>query len=184
LSFIYLPDWWIQALREIYLFSQNNPFQFPAPLITSIPGMWEKRLSWILTIALGLVLLIEWRASTRSDDYLWFIWTCSLTLAASNWLGIRINPVNYWILFLPLILILALFQERLGPKGSLVSIAIMVIILAAFWGMAYLNVKGDYQKLLTAAVNIPFPLIILAGLYWIRWWVIHPRQYASLSERY
>ena len=184
LSFIYLPDWWVQALREAYLFFQNGKLQFPAPLITQMPGIWEQRLSWILTIALGLVLLVEWRASMRSDDFLWFIWTCCLTLVAANWLGLRINPVNYLILFLPLILILALFEERLGQKGRLVSVGIMVIILAVFWGMTFFSVKGDYQKLLVIPVNIPFPLVILAALYWIRWWVIHPRQYASLSERY
>jgi hypothetical protein len=169
-----VPDWIIQYLRVLYKFRQNFPPGNPGVLFkNTLPGLGTQ-LGWLVSGVLGLILLIEWWLALRKD-FRWFLWTACLTIVISQWIGIPTIPGNFTGLILPLILISASFMERWLREGQWVAVLMAVILFIWEWALLYVDLTSTQPKMQLNLI-IPLPLILLIGLYWVRWWALKPRR--------
>jgi hypothetical protein len=170
---ILIPDWIQQNFMKLISYAKHSTPATPGDVFVAWwPGIGDK-MGWALTLVLAILLIAEWRAA-RQQDFRWFLWTASLTLVITQWIGITTDPGNFIILFLPLIFVFAVWEEHYGRKGRLVALILMFLILFGLWGLFLLTLEYGSQPQQSPFMFFPLPLLLLLGLYWIRWWAIRP----------
>jgi len=170
-SFLMIPGWVIAFLRSSWTdLKANYGFTSSAVLLRLWPT-FDPRLIWIVPAGLLILLGVEWY-SARGRDFHHFIWTCCLTLAVTPLIGFRTDLSNLVALFPGLALIFATVVER-WHHGTWLNMLLCLIVLLLPWGFFIRSVvlrSPFYQDMLF----IFFPVFIIAGLYWTRWWFIRP----------
>jgi hypothetical protein len=172
---LFVPDWPIQNLREILAYSSYNPPGTPGTAFETWLPATGRQLGWALSAVMGLILLVEWRF-VRRKEFRWFLWTGSLTLLISQWIGIQTDPGNFILLFFPLVLVFSMWVERWGRAGSVLTSITMFLLFIVPWGIFLQTVTYGDQPLQHPIMFFPLPLFLLITLYWVRWWVIKPRR--------
>lgn len=174
LSVFLVPDWPIQYLRILWNFPKYFPSGTPGfAFQTWWPGM-GRQLGWLLSVFLGIILMIEWWLARRSN-FRWFLWTACLTLAITPWIGIPVSPDIHVLLSLPFVVVVAMFEERWQKSGKLVVLAFVGSVFIWEWFLV-LNTQGYIGSNLGLGLMFPHPLLLLFGLYWVRWWTIRPKR--------
>jgi len=125
----------------------------------------------IASIGLGIVLFIEWLGSVDAH-FRRVVWTAALSLAVTPLMGMAMFPSNYVVLILPFILILALVWERWRRYRVFFSILILLLVLLIPFAL-YIRTVLIYDPLITDLLAVIPPIAAIAGLYWMRWWVLH-----------
>ncbi len=169
-----VPDWLLQYIRLLVNFSQNFPAGSPAVLFGNTwPGL-GRQLGWLLSGIMGLLLLIEWWLALRRE-FRWYLWTTCLTIVISVWIGIPTIPGNLISMIVPLILVTAQLSERWPRGGNWAALLIIILLFFGEWALLFfdLNHVKPFSQL---NLLIPLPLMLLIGLYWVRWWAIKPRR--------
>jgi hypothetical protein len=174
IAILFVPDWPLQNIREILRYPGYNPPGTPgAALATWFPAAGQK-FGWGLTILLCLLLAGEWIAA-RGKDFHWFLWTVCLTLTASPWIGIQTDPGNFVVLFIPLVLVSAVWEQRWGKRGWPFVIIGLLTVWIGLWVLFLKTVTITAgQPLQSPIMFFPLPFFALIGLYWVRWWAIQP----------
>lgn len=174
ISFFILSDWFIPFISGWLSHIKYNPVLTPGGVL----GSWWKpigqRLGWVLTIFLLVVLIIEWR-NTRRKGFRPFLWTAGLSLAVTPLMGIPMSVRDYVPQFFPLILFLSVLAER-WPRPGLWSPAGMVTF-AVFLGPWLLIISLSHagaNAVVTGILALVFPVLLVTGLYWMRWWAVRP----------
>jgi hypothetical protein len=171
ISFLMNPGWVIPYLQSSLAdLRADYGFTSGAILLRLWPA-FNIHFLWIIPVGLILLLGIEWYAS-RGRDFHHFIWTCCLTLAITPLLGFRTDLSNLIVLFPGLALVFATVVER-WRQGYWLTGLLYLIVLLLPWGLFIRSVVFQsqfYQDLLA----LFFPIFIIAGLYWTRWWFIRP----------
>jgi hypothetical protein len=170
-----IPDWVIQNLRQILSYPDYTLAGTPGAIFRMwLPGV-GRQLGWGLTIFLSLVMIWEWRAAI-GKEYRWFLWTAYLTLVITNLIGIRTATANFVVMFPALIMIFAFWEKRWGRIGRLMVISSVVVLFIGLWWLFLRTlIQGD-QPIQHSIMFFPYPLFVLLGLYWIRWWAVRPRR--------
>jgi hypothetical protein len=186
IGLLIVPNWILQYIKLIYNFSKNFPPGSPGVLLkNTYPGLGTQ-LGWLLSGILAAILLLEWRLALRKN-YPWYLWTVCLTMVISQWIGIPTIPANYCILIIPLVLVSALLAERLPRGGKWIAALIIMILLIGQWALLDLDLSS-IEPFSQLNLLIPLPLVLIIGLYWVRWWAIKPRRLLmeelKLSETY
>jgi hypothetical protein len=125
----------------------------------------------IVSIGLGIVLLIEWLDSVHAH-FRRVVWTAALSLAMTPLMGVAIFPSNYVVLILPFVLILAMVWERWKRYRGFFSILVFLPVLFIPYAL-YIRTVLVYDPLITDLLAVLPPIAAIAGLYWMRWWVLH-----------
>ena len=125
----------------------------------------------VVSIGLAVVLFIEWLDSVHAH-FRRLVWTAALTLSATPLMGMAIFPSNYVVLILPFILILALVWERWKRYRGFFIVLIFLLVLLIPYAL-YIRTVQVYDPLVTDILTILPPVAAIAGLYWMRWWVLH-----------
>jgi hypothetical protein len=169
-SFLLLPSWVVPFLRGALLHARYNPGITPGGILASWWPVVGAKIGWLFT-ALGIVLLfLEWRA-VRGKPFRHLLWTVSLTLTVAPLIGIPILPADLVILFLPLVLVLSIFLERWSFLGRLGAGGVLQgVMFLGMWLIAFLLPA----TILLDVLILWLPLLLLLGLYWLRWWAIRP----------
>ncbi|MBN2147680.1 MAG: hypothetical protein JW726_09845 [Anaerolineales bacterium] len=167
-----VPEWPLGYLRRLWRFGENFPGTTPGMMFKSWWPAIGAALGWALSGILMLAILFEWWLALRRE-FRWFLWACSLVLAVSPWLGIQTRPETMVTLWVPLILLLAVLQERWPRAGGWVGVVSLVLLWG--WEVALLSQSlSDPRSTAAQSLIFPLPLLLLVGLYWIRWWAIRP----------
>ncbi len=175
-------DWILQYLRLLYRFADNFPAGTLASLFHELFPGFGSQLGWVVTGISAILLLAEWWTA-RGKDFRWFMWTGCLTLVISQWIGIPTTPANYFLLILPLILVCAYLAERWRAAGNWVSVIIALGLFIWEWALYYFSVFSE-PPANPLDLIIPLPLVLLIGMYWVRWWAIRPRRMLMEELRY
>ena len=132
-------------------------------------------MGWALTGLLLVVLFVEWR-DVRRKDFRHLLWTASLTLAVTPLLGIPVIPQDFVLLFFPLIFFLSILAERWSPRPGRWGVAGLVLIgiLIGFWLITASLYLAGASAALNNALALIFPVLLVLGLYWMRWWAVRP----------
>ena len=166
-------DWIVQYLRLVFNFSENFPPGTPRALFSQLwPGLGNQ-LGWLMSAVLGVILILEiWLALRK--DFRHFLWTACLVMVISQWIGIPSVPGNYSALILPLILISAMLAERWNRGGQWAAVLLSLIVFTWEWALFYIDITGSHPGT-QLNLLLPLPLVLLVGLYWVRWWAIKPK---------
>jgi hypothetical protein len=124
-----------------------------------------------LSIGLAIVLFVEWVDSVHAH-FRRVVWTAALSLAVTPLMGMAIFPSNFVVLILPFILTLALMWERWRRYRSFFIVLILLLVLLIPYAL-YLRTVQVYDPLITDVIAVLPPVAAIAGLYWMRWWVLH-----------
>jgi hypothetical protein len=76
------------------------------------------------------------------------------------------------VLILPFVLILALVWERWKRYRGFFSVLIFLPVLLIPYAL-YIRTVLVYDPLITDILAVLPPIAAIAGLYWMRWWVLH-----------
>lgn len=184
IAFLFLPDWIIQNVREILRYPGYNPPGNPgAAFAVWLPAM-GKRLGWILSGLLVIILILEWwQAFRRSGDFQEALWTACLTLVISQWIGIQTDPGNFIVLFPALVLVFATWDMRFKRFGKILTISSILVLLIGIWAIFLSTVEYGSQPQQSPVMFFPLPGFLLLALYWVRWWVVR-RPRAWFDELY
>lgn len=173
-TLILVPAWplqWVGAMVN----SAGHPDWYSSAFSRAafaLPGI-KKPLFAVLHIGFGLFLLVEWLLALKKDQK-HFYWAWLLTLTISALIVPRSNT-SVTLLILPVVFQLAqIWQTRWRKAGTLLTSAMLVLILSASWALALPALQHGYPEPL--ALFILPPLLGLVVLIWIRYWVIRPSR--------
>jgi hypothetical protein len=173
-SFFILSNWFLPFVAGFISRSDHLPSLTPAGIFASWWPVVGPRLGWLLTGFILVILFLEWR-DVRHKDFRHLLWTSSLTLALTPLLGFPLIPQYYELLFFPLVLFISILAERWSRPGHWgLSALVLFAIFFGLWGtVAGLFMTGYYTTLSDVLVLV-FPLLLLLGLFWMRWWAVRP----------
>lgn len=170
---LFVQNWVIEYIRQLIRYSEVIFISTPGSIISHwLPGVGTQT-GWILTGVMVALLLIEWRACLGQDSR-WFIWTAMLTLVASSVIGVYITLENYIMLYPAMILILSIWDKRWGLLGKWLMMLFFLLTSIGIWWLLLSGVQRGIQPDLNPIIYLFTPLILIIGLYWIRWWLINP----------
>jgi len=168
-----IPDWMLQNVREVMRYpGYNPPGTLATALLAMLPGL-GKRLPLIIAGLLGIIMLGEWFLVKPNRDFKTFLWTASLSLVISQWIGIQTDPGNFIILMPALVLSLALLESRWRWGKVFTYLVMLFLFLGLWWLFIQTAIPGD-QLQQGPIMFLPLPAVLLALLYWVRWWVFRP----------
>ena len=171
LSFLLYPGWLLPFLTAV-LAMMRSPFGIiTAAVFAQLSPAYGTRIAQVLTVLLIVMLIYEW-AATRDSDFRRFIWAAGLTLAATPLIGFRTEMSNLVVLFPALALIFAATTDRWRTGYWLTTLLVLLVLvlpwfLFARWFLYHDPRAYDYLFLI-------YPLFVIIGLYWTRWWFIRP----------
>ncbi len=175
LGVLIIPTWPIQYFQVIWHWAHLEMVQTPGAIfLIWWPGL-GKQMGWGMTILLSLLLAGEWLVSLSKDSE-WFLWTACLTLVVSQWIGIPTSISNEVLLILPLALIFANWQARIGRQSIWLIGGSILILLLGLWLAVWRFLSTGTNGAAFYFFFFPLPLIALIGLYWVRWWAIRPQK--------
>lgn len=182
LSFLAYPGWIIPFLRAV---SNNIRIEFGFSIHTIFTSIWPAQgriLAWIFIAALVIILGFEWSAA-RSGDYRRFYWAACLSVAMAPLLGFRTEMSYLSVLIIPLALVFSTAYQRWRKMGSGLTTLLMLLIFAVPWLINLFAVKR-FGAVAGDTLFLFIPICTIIGLYWIRWWAIHPpRIWSDLATR-
>jgi hypothetical protein len=170
-----IPDWLIQNLREVIRYPLYNP---PGTIQAGLKVWFPTaggRIGTGVTVVLGILLLFEWWLGRKAEGQTFF-WVVSLTLVASQWIGIQTDPGNFIILLPALVLVFSLWENRMAKVGEIFTIASMVLLGVLLWVIFLATVSYSYQPIQSPVMFLPLPIFLFVTLYWGRWWVKQSQQ--------
>ena len=177
ISFLSYPYWILPFLRAAF---NNVRADFGFNIHTVTTHLWPSlggTIGWILPILLFIILGYEMSAA-HSAEYRQFYWASCLSLAVAPLLGFRTEMQNLTVLIIPLALIFAIVHDRWHRFGDGLTIFLILIFFILPWAL-YIFVDNQYRSIAQDSIFLFLPLSTLLGLYWIRWWAIHPPRVLS-----
>ncbi len=173
LSLLIYPGWIFSFVVAMFADSRSQFGVTSAGIFAQLSPMYGHLITQTVTILITLMLIYEWVAARRSD-FRRFIWAACLTLAATPLIGFRTEMSNLVLIFPCLSLIFAATANR-WKTGIWLSTLLLTVVLLVPWAFyirwSILNITIYYPLLF-----LFYPLFAIVGLYWIRWWFVHPPQ--------
>ena len=173
ISFFLYPGWVLPFLRAAWnSFRIGYGFSTREILLQLWPG-FGGALATVLTLVLIVLLGYEWNAA-RNGNFQRFVWVAFLTLSVTPLLGFSIEIDQHVLLTGPLILVTVISNDRWRKIGTGVALLLLFLFFGAPW---ILHIQGAPKGIKLSVNEILFlfwPVSSLIGLYWMRWWVIHP----------
>jgi cell division protein FtsW (lipid II flippase) len=163
----------LEFLREVFRYPEYNPPGTPASaLATLLPGIGQ-RLGILISALSAIVLIIEWFLGRHSRGNK-FIWVASLTLVLGQWVNIQTDPGNFIIMFPAIILVFRMVEDRWKNIGQWILIGYLSLLFFVPWLIFVRTIDFGYQPVQSPVLFFPVPIMIIVGLYWVRWWVENP----------
>jgi hypothetical protein len=170
-----VPDWLIENIKQVISFAETEQIVTPWLVLSNwLPGVGNQ-FSWLL-VGFSLIILIFERRNIREKEFRWFLWTGLLVIVLSSLIGIHISLDNYIIMFPALILILAIWYQRWGIAGRWLILIWLLILSFGYWGLILNQVGSGNQLELNPSIIFFVPIILIIGLYWVRWWALNPSK--------
>ncbi|GAB4472118.1 MAG: hypothetical protein Kow0088_06470 [Anaerolineales bacterium] len=170
ISLMFIPDWPLQMIRQILDYPTYTGDSSPLSILASLTPGVRRQVELILYGGSLGYLLVEWGYAWKKD-YPHFLWVAFLTLVMNHLVAYR-SATTHYILFYPaMCLIFRVLEERWRRIGRWLVGSIVLVWFVGSWLLFLYTVQGNQEH---ALMFIPFPFLVLFGLWWIRWWQIRP----------
>ena len=177
---LYVFPEWIQYnyLQILGFFAESFPASPSAVLWTWMPDAGPRVMAFV-AVGLGIWMLVEWWKSL-GKDVRWFLWTSALTIVVTNLtermeaLEEKLTPSlsNHVLLVVPFVLVFSVWVQRWKQNGTRLSAVVMVLILAAEWGLAGRTMDAGLSAQAAPVMFFVVPVLALLLLYWSRYWAL------------
>lgn len=151
------PAWLSQNIEQVAAYPSYTLAGTPGEIfeiwLPSV-GRW---LGLVLTIALAILLLWQWR-SVLSRDSVVLVPIAIFTLAITNLIGITTAASNYIALLPGLILLLAYLRREKGVFREWPAVLAMVLLFAGLWLLFWTSRSGRAQS---PVMFFPLPLLLI-----------------------
>jgi hypothetical protein len=171
LAFLFLPGWFLPYINGMLSHSVYNIGFTTTGIFGSLSPVAGPRLGWVLAAILLLILFFEW-GNSLAKDFRAFLWIVCLTISVTPLLGIPMVPKDYLILIVPLMLLLAQLGERRPWLKRWGVPGIVILLLVGLWYLTIALVSANAYATLINILILFLPVILVLGLYWMRWWYI------------
>jgi hypothetical protein len=169
-SLMFIPDWPLQMLRQILDYPTYTGESSPLTILAGLTPGIKRQLEWILYGGFIGYLLVEWGIGWKKE-YPHFLWVSLLTLLINALVAYR-SATTHYILFYPaMMLIFRILEERWKRFGRWLVWVFLLIWFIGSWWLFLATVQGNQESSL---MFLPFPFLVLLGLWWIRWWQVRP----------
>jgi hypothetical protein len=177
ISLFLIPQWPLQMLHQILDYPNYTSIGSPLSLLAGLAPGIEGALNWGFHLLAGGYLVLEW-VWARGKDHRYFLWTALLTIVVTNLVAFRTATTNYVMMLPVLFFIFHLLEDRWPKIGRVAVWGWLFILFAGLWGLFMATVQGNTEH---GIMYLPLPFFCLLGLWWVRWWAIHPPR-LSLEE--
>jgi hypothetical protein len=173
-SFILLPSWLIQFVRQVMLYPSYTAIGSPVWVITHhyLPQLGLGLSESIITIAeIGLsvlllvYLLIQWRrlpyVEVSSGAFHWLI---GLTLIVTNLVVLRTATTNFVALYIPLFFALKAATDRL-PGSHVLLVLFQILSIIGLWALFLTTVQVKFEH---PIVYLPLPVGLFVAFVWAK----------------
>lgn len=181
LATFWRPIWWLEYLRELLRFPTYNPPGTLQAVLRVLLPVGGAAVGTAITVLLAILLVWAWWRMW-GQSFAWFLWVFNLTLVISQWIGIQTDPGNFVLLFLPLLQVLSIWQQRWGRAGVWLTRLTLAALGVGLWWLFLetLTVVGG-QPMQSVWLFFPMPLVTLIGLIWVQWWAVHAPLWAHAA---
>lgn len=172
IGFLLYPDWFWPYARAVTSNWRADDMFTPARFLSNwFPTLSNGILLLVISILL-LILVLEWFSALRGKDFRRVAWAFALSFAIAPLLGFSNTFANLAPLVFSFVFILPFAWERWKKYPYL----ILSLILASFFALPLaLQLLPISTPLLADGLTFLLPpLLVIIGLYWIRWYVTRP----------
>ncbi|NIM95717.1 MAG: DUF2029 domain-containing protein, partial [Anaerolineales bacterium] len=172
LSLFVMPDWPLRWIRQVVSYPDYTNTK---PVVGIIADLFPAFSQWInigLTLLVILYLIWEWILALGKDDS-WFQWTAAMTLLLTNIIVVRTATTNYLSMVPGLILVFSIWVSRWNRRGRLAVLGVLALFFVVLWILFLSTVDGNLES---PVMYLPFPIVLLFFLWWIRWWATRPTK--------
>ncbi len=172
IGYLLYPDWFWPYARAVTSNWRADDFYTPARFLTSwFPNLSNGVLLLVVSILL-LILILEWFSALRGKDFRRVVWTFALAFAIAPLIGFSNTFANLAPLVFSFAFILPFAWERWKKYPYLI---LSLIVISFFILPLALQFSAIPSPLLADGLTFLLsPLLVIIGLYWIRWYVIRP----------
>jgi hypothetical protein len=177
---VLMPDWPGQWLRQLLEYPRYTALGPPVSILANFIPAFSGAISGFLTLAFMVYLLWEWFVSIGKDERR-FQWTAALTIVITNLVAIRTATTNYVVMLPALLLVFAMWSHRWGRSGTRLVVLTMLLYMIGIWALFIATLQeGSVEH---PVVYLPLPFLLLAGLWWSRWWATRPVVIEAQHDR-
>jgi hypothetical protein len=170
ISLMFLPDWPLQMLRQVLDYPTYTGESSPLSILAGLTPGIKRQLEWILYAGFVGYLLVEWGQAWKKE-FPHFLWVALLTLLVNTLVAIRTATTHYILFYPAMMLIFKTLEERWRRFGQWLVWVILLIWFVGSWALFLVTVQGNQES---SVMFLPFPFLVLLGLWWIRWWQVRP----------
>jgi hypothetical protein len=175
LGMFVVPDWVMNYLQLLWNYKENfSLWTISGLLVEQLPGI-GRQMGWLFLVLMLVISGIEW-IIVRRKEFRRLYWTVCLSIVTSQWLGLPLRPSEFFILVIPLILIVSVLAQRAGKVKQSAIAGSLITLLVVPWLVAF--GQNLPKGLVSPGLSHFFflPPVLLIGLYWVRWWAIRPQR--------
>jgi hypothetical protein len=175
-SMLFVPNWPLQYVGNLPSLLAASSAGNPIAILSNWwPGVGRQVGVGLMGFSI-FVLGVEWWLAMRRTEWSWILWTACLTLALGLWTGLPVKPDSLFLLLIPITLVFKVWDERWKKTGRLAMGLMLIFLWFAPW-LVYLNSAGALNvQPVPAVLFLLSPLLCISGLYWTRWWAVHPKR--------
>ncbi|MGH2538438.1 MAG: glycosyltransferase family 87 protein [Candidatus Promineifilaceae bacterium] len=163
LGWLFVPNWPAAFLAQVRAYPSYTLAGTPRDMFAAALGRPGVLLGWLLTAALGLILILAWRKSLRggADG---FVWGSFMTLALTQLIGVPTTTENFPALIPGLVYILAHWQRRWAKLKGAKVLAFLLFWFVGLWALFLTTRTGNEQHHLLFFPLPAFEILALALL--------------------
>lgn len=170
-----IPDWPFQWLYQVL---DYPTYTYPGSPLSIIIG-WLPIDGGLITplLSVGLLVYLFWTwFQTFGKQEPAYQWAAAMTLVVTQLIAPRTATTNFLVFVPGMLLIFGVIVDRWDQTGRAIVGSLLAILLVAPWALFLLTILGDREH---PIMHVPFPLLMLIGLWWTRWWLVRPNTVES-----
>ncbi len=170
ISLMFLPEWPLQMVRQILDYPTYTGDSSPLSIIAGLTPGVQRQVELILYIGFIAYLTVEWGMAWKKESA-HFFWVAMLTVVINHLVAFRSATTHYILFFSAFSLFFRVLEERWQRVGRSLVWIILIVWFFGSWLLFLNTVQGNQEN---QVMFIPFPFLVLVGLWWIRWWLVRP----------
>jgi hypothetical protein len=163
-SFVLVPTWFGDFMAQVTQYDDlaGTPYHSLTWIIVRHFLGYGPTVEAIVTAGLvAAVLLLMWRARRSQGDGM--LWATAITLLLTNFVATRVATTGYPALLFALFFLFRRWGQSRSMAWKIVGIELALLV--GQWALFLVTIAGNFE---TAAVYLPFPLLLMAALLWDR----------------
>jgi hypothetical protein len=163
-SFVLVPTWFGDFMAQVTQYDDlaGTPYHSLTWIIVRHFLGYGPTVEAIVTAGLvAAVLLLMWRARRSQGDGM--LGETAITLLLTNFVATRVATTGYPALLFALFFLFRRWGQSRSMAWKIVGIELALLV--GQWALFLVTIAGNFE---TAAVYLPFPLLLMAALLWDR----------------